>query len=136
MLLTLSLVVVLGLLAGVASMFVYWAISPQSRLAELKARAAEARTELRRADGSDFEVVWALSKRAVGLALRQIVLTAGPTVVAVGLVLAAAWAADALLGLSSQSFPGPAWAAAAGHAAFWVPMCVAALAVKLRFHIQ
>lgn len=131
------LIALSGTLAGVVSMLVYWAVSPQSRLMEIKSRAAQARAELRRAEGEDLGAVWALSKRALTLALRQIGLTAGPTALAGGLVLASAWAADSLFDLSSPSIAsaGPGWLMS-GHVAFWAPLCLAALAVKLRFHIQ
>ncbi len=126
----------LGVVVGAASMLLYGRLSPQPLLAEVGARTAEARAELMRFDGGDVRVVWALTRRAIGLSFRQIGLVIGPTAAAVLPVIAVAWLADDWL--ASSRGPGSAEAAwwASGHAAFWASLCVSALVVKLRFGIK
>lgn len=133
----LALVTGVGVVVGAASMFLYRWLSPQSLLTEVGARTAEARGELMRFDGSDVRVVWTLTRRALGLSIRQIGLAIGPTAVALIPVIALAWLLDDWFDPPrgpGSSF-GPAWLAP-GHAAFWTSLCASALVVKLRFKIK
>lgn len=78
-----------GLVAGGVSMLVYRRLSPQRRLAALKQEVGDARRALRAYDGTDGREVLRLSRRAVGLSLRQLLLVAGPTAVAAAPVVLA-----------------------------------------------
>ena len=133
----LGLTAVLGMLIGIVSMMVYRVTSPQERIAEVSAGVRESRLLLSRVDDSDIRVVWALSKRALGLSLQQLLLMIAPTALAVTPTFTAAWGVDRLFDLSGHSLGnfGPTWLTS-GHTAFWVPLCLAALAVKLRFNIK
>jgi hypothetical protein len=135
--LQMALVAVVGMLVGAASMLVYWWLSPQSLLAEVSARAAEARLDLQRFDGTDVGVVWSMTKRALRLSIRQIALAILPTAAAIIPVIALAWLMDDWFDPPGGpgSPIGPAWLAP-GHAAFWTSLCVSALLVKLRFKIK
>ena len=70
-----------GAAAGVVSMLLYRAISPQAAIARGKAELLTARRELDRYDGS-FEGAWPLMRRLLHVALRQVGRTGWPGLIA------------------------------------------------------
>lgn len=70
-----------GLLASVLSMGLYWLLSPQGRLSEVKTRAVKARLDLNAFDG-DFAEAWPLMRTMLALSLRQLGMTTWPALVA------------------------------------------------------
>lgn len=84
-----------GVVGAVLSMALYWALSPQRRIARTKAEAAEARRALDAYDG-EFAGAWPLIRRTLRLALKQVGLVAWPAVAASLPVLAMlAWLSTA-----------------------------------------
>jgi hypothetical protein len=81
--------VLYGVTLGALSMLIYWKLSPQRRLAALKHEIGDARRALRAHNGSDGRETLRLSGRAVSLSLRQLLLVAGPTVLAAAPVVLA-----------------------------------------------
>lgn len=78
-----------GVLAGVAGMALYRLVSPQQRLADVRAELAAAQRALMDYDG-DFSGLWPRLRRQFGLALRQLLLTLGPSLLA-GLPVILMW---------------------------------------------
>ena len=76
-----------GLLAAVLSMGLYWLLSPQGRLSEVKTRAIKARHDLNACDG-DFAEAWPLMRSMLALSFRQLGITTWPALVASVPVLA------------------------------------------------
>jgi hypothetical protein len=92
-----------GIVAGAASMALYWALSPQGRIAAVKAKAAEARRTLDAYEG-EFGDAWPLIRRMLGLSFRQLGLVTWPAVVASLPVLCLiAWLSTAY----GHAFPAP-----------------------------
>ena len=130
-------VVACGMLAGVASMLIYWRLSPQARISQTQVLAAEARHQLNRFDGDDVKVFASLAKRAFGLSFQHLGLVLLPTLVAIIPVLLAAFWMENLLDHSAPLLLnfGPHWLRS-GHTIFWLSLGLAALSVKLRFGIK
>lgn len=82
-------VLVWGALAGVAGMALYRWVSPQQRLAAVRAELAVAQRALMDFDG-DFAGLWPRLQRQFALALRQLLLTLGPSLLA-GLPVILMW---------------------------------------------
>jgi hypothetical protein len=81
-----------GLITGALTMIIYWRISPQSRIAALKKDMSQAQRAIREYVGTNLNEICRLSWRAVSPAARQVLLVAGPTLVAVvPVVLLMAW---------------------------------------------
>jgi hypothetical protein len=130
-------VVVGGAVAGVASMLIYWQMSPQARIADVTARAARARHEIHQFDGGDVRVVGSLAKRAFGLSFQHLGLVIVPTAVALIPVFALAYWVDHAFDLSNCSlFSGGPECLRTWHTAFWLPLGISSLAVKLCFRIR
>lgn len=70
-----------GLLAAVLSMGLYWLLSPQGKLSEVKAGAIRARRDLNAFDG-DFVEAWPLMRTMLALSLRQLGMTTWPALIA------------------------------------------------------
>jgi hypothetical protein len=127
-----------GTLTGAMSMLLYTRLSPQPRIAELGAQAAEARSALHRFDGDDLRVIWSLTRHSIGCSLRQAGLILAPALGAALPVLGAAWLTVLAFDRCEGSLaPGSAadWLFS-GHVAFWVPLGVSALAVKWAYGIK
>jgi hypothetical protein len=75
-----------GVVTGVFSMGLYALLSPQKRLGEAKRRLAASKVALDQFDG-EFQDAFPLMRTMLGQALRQIVLTIGPALVAMAPVL-------------------------------------------------
>jgi hypothetical protein len=121
-----------GLVVGAVAMLIYWKLSPQRRLAELKLAMAASRADMSGYDGTDLREVLRLSGRSIRLALVQCVLVLGPTLVAALPVIAAmAW-----IDLPGHAWPaGPEWLRT-WHAPFMIGLSVAAIVMKLAFRIH
>ncbi len=74
-------VVLWGLLSALGSMWLYKAISPQKRLAQIKSQVMESRRELNSFDG-ELTQLWPLLGRNLSLAMRQLGLTFLPAIAA------------------------------------------------------
>ena len=70
-----------GAAGAVLSMALYWALSPQARIARIKTEAAAARQRLDSYDGA-FADAWPLIGRMLRLALRQLAVVTWPAVLA------------------------------------------------------
>lgn len=73
--------VIWGVIGAVVSMGLYWALSPQARIARVKAEALRARRALDAYDGP-FAGAWPLMRDMLRLAFRQLGLVTWPAVVA------------------------------------------------------
>ena len=81
-----------GLISGILAMLLYWRISPQSRIRELKAQISQAQLALRTYDGANLRQMMHLSWQAVSPAARQVLLVGAPTLVAaIPVLLLMAW---------------------------------------------
>lgn len=67
---------------GVATMWLYGALSDQEELEALESEVAEAREAMRTYDGTDFEEMKRRTTRALGLSMQQLRLIAVPTLLA------------------------------------------------------
>jgi hypothetical protein len=67
--------------SGLLSMVLYARLTPQARIRQLKRVSARVQQRLRDYEG-DFQGAMALSRRNVGLALRRLGLSTGPSLVA------------------------------------------------------
>ena len=135
---TLTGVILAGASIGAMSMLLYGKLSPQGRVAQLSVQIAEARAALSSYDEVDARVLWSKAKHAIGLSLEQIKLILLPTLCAALPVLGFAWLVDNSLDLSSITLaPGwqPDWLFS-GHVAFWLPLTLAAVAVKWKYEIK
>ena len=91
-----------GLIGGVASMALYWLLSPQRKIAGAKAAALRARRDLDAYDG-EFADAWPLIGNMLRLALRQLRLVLWPALVASApAICLLAWASSNY----GYSFPG------------------------------
>jgi hypothetical protein len=70
-----------GAASGMLSMVLYARLTPQTRIRRLQRVSARVQQRLRNYDG-DFQGAMALSRRNVGLALRRLGLSAGPSLLA------------------------------------------------------
>lgn len=70
-----------GLVAAILSMGLYWLLSPQGKLTDVKIRALKARQNLNAFDG-EFAEAWPLMRSMLGLSLKQLGMTTMPAVVA------------------------------------------------------
>lgn len=73
--------VVWGLVAAVLSMGLYWLLSPQGKLNDVKVRALAARRDLNAFDG-EFADAWPMMRRMLGLSFKQLGMTTMPAVLA------------------------------------------------------
>jgi hypothetical protein len=73
--------VVWGVAGAVLSMWLYWALSPQVRIARIKSEALAARRRLDAHDGA-FADAWPLIGRMLRLSLRQLAVVTWPAVLA------------------------------------------------------
>lgn len=95
--------IVWATLSSVLAMGAYRLLSSQAKLTELKRRIALIRAEVQAYDG-DFAGVQQLLKRWIGLSLRQVGITLGPSVVAsLPLLFVIAWLSNAY----SYDLPAP-----------------------------
>lgn len=70
-----------GLVAAALSMGLYWLLSPQEKLTDVRTRALKARQDLNAFDG-EFAEAWPLMRSMLGLSLRQLGMTTLPAVLA------------------------------------------------------
>jgi hypothetical protein len=70
-----------GLISALVSMGVYWLLSPQQKIAEVKAKALAARRDLDSYEG-DFAGAWPRMREMLGLSLKQVGIVTGPAIVA------------------------------------------------------
>ena len=73
--------IVWGLVGAVISMGLYWLLSPQGKLTDVKIRALQARKDLNAHDG-EFGEAWPLMRSMLGLSFRQLGMTTMPAVLA------------------------------------------------------
>ncbi len=73
--------IVWGLVAAVLSMGLYWMLSPQHRLTDVKIRAVKARQDLNDFDGA-FGDAWPLMQSMLSLSFRQLTMTTMPALLA------------------------------------------------------
>jgi len=71
-----------GLVVGGIAMLIYWRLSPQARMIKFKQEMREARRAMQSYTGTDGREILRLSGRAISLALQQLLLVIGPTIVA------------------------------------------------------
>ena len=137
MLPALAWIVTWGTLTGILSMLVYWRLSPQQRLAEVTRQAMVARQELQSFDGEEIRVYGRLTLRALACSLTQIRLVLLPTALAMVPIISIAISVD-----YSYDFPHrPLWNRELDWwntwaTAFWAPLGIAALAMKIGFRIK
>jgi hypothetical protein len=129
--------VLVGMLAGAASMLVYSVCSPQERLAEISLQVSQTRTQLLSVDDRELGEVWSLSKQAMACSLQRLGMVILPTILAVLPMLLLAGLADHVLQLSDRSFAiaGTPWKTP-GYCALWIPLALSALLMKMRFDIR
>lgn len=134
---TALLCTVLGISTGAVSMLIYWIVSPQEQIARLKTQVAQSQSQLMRAESDDLHELWTLCKQSVGLSLKRLGVVVMPTLFALLPAVLCIWIADKRFDLSNQSFltPGTTWQVP-GYLVFWIPLCLSAAWVKLRFKIQ
>ncbi len=72
-----AMIVVWGLLVGALGTALYWLLSPQKRIVEVRAQGRAVRNALLRYDG-DFDGVLALTRAALALALKEVWMVIGP----------------------------------------------------------
>jgi hypothetical protein len=70
-----------ALLAAVVSMGLYWLLSPQGKLNDVKLRALKARQDLNAFDG-EFQEAWPLMRSMLGLSMKQLGMTTMPAILA------------------------------------------------------
>jgi hypothetical protein len=70
-----------GVAAAGLSMGLYWLVSPQGRLTDIKMRALAARQKLNAFDG-EFAEAWPLMRAMLGLSLKQLGMTTLPAIAA------------------------------------------------------
>lgn len=70
-----------GLVAAALSMGLYWLLSPQGKLNDVKIRALEARQKLNAFDG-EFADAWPMMRSMLGLSLKQLGMTTMPAILA------------------------------------------------------
>lgn len=70
-----------GLVAAGLSMGLYWLLSPQEKLTDVRTRAFQARKDLNAFDG-EFAEAWPMMRSMLGLSLRQLGMTTLPAVLA------------------------------------------------------
>jgi hypothetical protein len=70
-----------GTLVGGLATTVYWLLSPQKRIVEIRAKAHAVRNALLRYDG-DFRGVLTLTRQSLGLSLKELSLVTGPAIAA------------------------------------------------------
>lgn len=88
-------VILWGILAGYASLWIYRRISPQQRIGEVRGQLVELRRQLAGYDG-EFAGLMSLVRRQFGLALHQLRLTTGAALLsALPLILILPWLSNA-----------------------------------------
>lgn len=75
-----------GLIGGVASMGLYWLLSPQKRIGQTKRELAQAQQALNSFDG-EFAQAWPMLRRMLGLAFKQLGIVFIPALIAMSPVL-------------------------------------------------
>ncbi len=73
--------IIWGLVGAAISMGLYWLLSPQGKLTDVKIRAIKARQDLNAHDG-DFGEAWPLMRSMLGLSFRQLGMTTMPAILA------------------------------------------------------
>ena len=92
-----------GVVGGVASMGLYWLLSPQKRISATKRELAEAQQALNSFDG-EFSEAAPMMRRMLGLAFKQVGIVVIPAVIAMAPVLCLlAWMSTAY----GYSWPAP-----------------------------
>lgn len=74
-------IAVWALLGSAISMLLYWWLSPQHKISDIKRRATAARMELASYDG-EFDGLLRVAMNTIGLSFRQIGIVLGPTLLA------------------------------------------------------
>jgi uncharacterized membrane protein (DUF106 family) len=126
-----------GLIVGVVAMLIYWRLSPQKKLGELKKQISESQRALRAYDGTDVREILRLSRQTIAPAFKQLAFVLGPTIVAaipvIGVItwLESGWSHRASELLSF----GPGWVRT-WHAPFFTALTIAALGMKFGFKIR
>ena len=69
-------------ISGLLSMVVYGRWSPQSKLNELIAELQESQMQLQQFEGNEFAEMWPLLKRNLGLSMKRVGLSLGPSLMA------------------------------------------------------
>jgi len=120
-----------GLVVGTLAMLIYWKLSPQKKLAQLKIELTNGRRAMNAYTGSDFREMMRLSRHTIAIALKQVLLVLGPTLVAaIPVIGAMAW-----IDLPSPMWQvGPEWMRS-WHTPFMIGVSVAALVMKFGFKI-
>jgi uncharacterized membrane protein (DUF106 family) len=120
---------------GAIAMLIYRLISPQKRLAALKQQISESQRAMRAYEGTDFREVMRLCGRSIALALKQLGLVFGPTLIAaLPVIWVMAWLETSFDGRHILH-AGPGWLRT-WHATFMVIISVVALAMKLLMRIH
>lgn len=70
-----------GLVAAALSMGLYWLLSPQGKLTDVKVKALKARKDLNAFDG-EFAEAWPMMQRMLGLSFKQLGITTLPAILA------------------------------------------------------
>ena len=97
-----------ALLASVVTMELYRLLSPQARIAELKAEFAAKKQALDAFDG-DFEEAWPMMRGMLGAAFKRVgIVLPGTLVAAFPLLLLLVWIDSAYAGRDILGF-GPSW---------------------------
>lgn len=97
-------IVLWGAIAGAATMLLYWAFSPQARIAQVKRELGRAKRDLDAYDGA-FADAAPLIRRMLGQALRQVGLVLGPALASgLPVLCLIAW----LSGAFGHAYPPPA----------------------------
>ena len=125
----------LGVPVGAIAMGLYGKLSPQDKLNALNEELVQARKEMNSYDGTDPKVVMALSRKSVGLALKQVGMMLPSTLVAAAPVIAILYGLDAVYAGRTVLGGVPAWASG-WEPTFLVAMSVGAIVVKLVFKIR
>ncbi|MGI9486210.1 MAG: hypothetical protein ACR2RF_10110 [Geminicoccaceae bacterium] len=70
-----------GLVAAALSMSLYWLLSPQGKLGDVKVKALKARKDLNAFDG-EFAEAWPMMRKMLGLSFKQLGITTLPAILA------------------------------------------------------
>lgn len=126
-----------GLVVGVVAMLIYWWLSPQKKLGELKRQISESQRALRVYDGTDVREILRLSRQTIAPAFKQLAFVLGPTIVAAIPVVYVIWwlEADFAHRIPELMSIGPAWMRT-WHAPFFTTLTIATLVMKFGFKIR
>lgn len=126
-----------GLIVGMVAMLIYWRLSPQKKLGELKQQISESQRALRAYDGTDVREILRLSRQTIAPAFKQLALVLGPTIVAAIPVVFVIWwlESDFSRRMPELMSIGPGWLRT-WHAPFFTTLTIATLGMKFGFKIR